>query len=74
MYPLLRIALALCNLSTDKIEDGIGKLLTKADVTRLASKAQAHVARECEDALLKAKQIVKMLEMQDDGTLMAMVQ
>ena len=29
LYPLLRVALALCNLSAEKTEDGIAKLLTK---------------------------------------------
>ena len=59
---MLRIALALCNLSAEKVEDGLGKLVMKGDITKLASKAKAGTAKECEQALAKAKQLLRMLD------------
>ena len=38
--PLLRVALCLCNLSAQQTEDGIGKLLANADVSKIASNAK----------------------------------
>ena len=35
-FPLLRISLALANLASDKIEDGVSKMLNKSDVAMLA--------------------------------------
>ena len=61
LYPLLRVALALCNLSAEKTEDGIAKLLTKSDVTKVASKAKATEAKQAEKTLSKAKSIVAAL-------------
>ena len=61
LYPLLRVALALCNLSAEKTEDDIAKLLTKSDVTKVASKAKATEAKQAEETLSKAKSIVAAL-------------
>ena len=64
MCPLLRVALCLCNLSAEQVQDGIGKLLVKSDVTKLASKAKEKTAQACEDALLRSKAIIAALSEQ----------
>ena len=74
MHPMLRLAVLLCNLSAEKAEDGIGKLLVKSDVARIASKAKAAVAKECEEVLLKSKQIAEALDMAEDETLLPLGQ
>ena len=71
---MLRIALGLCNLSAENVEDGVAKLLTKADVTKIASKAHAAKAKECEEVLVKARGMVKALEMDDDSCLLPLGQ
>ena len=64
MFPLLRVALCLCNLSASQVQDGIGKLLVKTDVSKLASKAKEATAQACEDTLVKAKAIIAALSAQ----------
>ena len=63
LFPLLRVALLLVNLSAqpERVEDGIAKLLVKSDVVKLASKGKADVAADCEDTLVKAKLIANVL-------------
>lgn len=60
-YPMLRNAMVLANLSSPKVEDGIAKLLSKSDVTKIASKAQASKATACENALCQAAGIASYL-------------
>ena len=64
MFPLLRVALCLCNLSASQVQDGIGKLLVKSDVAKLASKAKDAKAKACEETLVKAKAIIATLSEQ----------
>ena len=64
MFPLLRVALCLCNLSAEQVQDGIGKLLMKSDVAKLASKACSAKAKACEETLVKAKAIIATLSEQ----------
>ena len=64
MFPLLRVALCLCNLSASLVQDGIGKLLWRTDVLKLASKAKEATAQACEDTLVKAKAIIAALSEQ----------
>ena len=64
MFPLLRVALCLCNLSASQVQDGIAKLLVKSDVARLASKAKDAKAKACEETLVKAKAIIAALSEQ----------
>ena len=64
MFPLLRVALCLCNLSASQVQDGIGKLLVKSDVSKLASKAKEATAQAGEDTLVKAKAIIAALSEQ----------
>ena len=51
MFPLVRVSLALANLTSDKVEDGVAKLLQKSDISRVASKAKAAEATEAEEFL-----------------------
>ena len=48
MYPLIRIAFALVNLTSLKHEDNVAKLLAKTDITRLATKNFVLKAQEAE--------------------------
>jgi hypothetical protein len=61
MFPLLRVALMLVNLTSDKVEDGIAKLLSKSDVSKLTQKGKAHAVLECEDALVTAQRLSNVL-------------
>eukprot|EP00959_Pyramimonas_sp_CCMP1952_P464417 9486575-Pyramimonas_sp.AAC.1 len=36
VYPLIRVAVAVANLTGDKVEDGAARLLVKNDVAKLA--------------------------------------
>ena len=54
MFPLIRVALALTNLTGNKFEDSVAKTLSKADVTKISSKSQLTVATEAESALQNA--------------------
>jgi hypothetical protein len=47
-FPLVRVALLLANLTSPKQEDGIAKLLTKADLTKLCGKAKLATVEQCE--------------------------
>ena len=58
-HPLVRAAFLLGNLSSDKIEDGIARCLSKNDVKQIASKPKAKVATIAEDHLSDAFFIVK---------------
>ena len=67
MFPLLRVALCLCNLSASQVQDGIAKLLMKSDVARLAAKAQSAKAKACEETLVKAKAMLAALSEKYEG-------
>ena len=67
MFPLLRVALILCNLSASQVQDGIAKLLFKSDVARLAAKAHSAKAKACEDTLVKAKAIIATISEKYEG-------
>ena len=41
----------LCNLTSDKKEDGLARLLVKSDLNKLCSKSQAGLVQQCEVAL-----------------------
>jgi len=58
MFPLIRVALLVANLSSDKKEDGICRFLSKQDVAKLTSKAKCAFIEACEDVLKDAMQIV----------------
>ena len=47
----MRASMLLCNLTSDKKEDGLAKLIVKSDLVKLCGKSQARVAQQCEDAL-----------------------
>ena len=57
--PLIRVALALCNLQTDQKEDGIAKLLTPGDVKRLTSKVGLSQSKQLECMLKEAMDILE---------------
>ena len=56
-HPLVRTALLMANLTSDKKEDGIAKLLVKGDVARVAGKSKEQKCGEAEAALSDAMQI-----------------
>ena len=58
-WPLTRVALALCNLQTDRKEDCIAKLLTSGDVKRLTSKAGLSESKQLEGMLKEAMDILE---------------
>ena len=66
-YPLTRNAMVLANLTSNNMEDGFARLLSKTDVVKLASKANAKTAAECEGTLRAAAIIVNFLR--DGGKL-----
>ena len=50
-FPLIRVAFALTNLTSDKVEDGISRLLQKQDLVRLSTKGSADEAWRLEQML-----------------------
>ena len=64
LYPLVRVAFALCNLSGSHQQDGIARTLVKSDVTKAASKASMKRADEAEQVLKHAEAIVESLKHQ----------
>ena len=53
-YPLTRAALVLVNLTCDKIEDGIARLLSQGDVKTVASLKNKEAVAESESVLVDA--------------------
>ena len=47
----------LCNLTSDKKEDGLARLIVRSDLQRLCHKPQAMVVQQCEDALRDSHKI-----------------
>jgi len=52
--PLTRVALLLCNLSSDKVEDGIAKRLIPKDITKLTGKKYKAEVEDLESTLKHA--------------------
>jgi len=46
LFPLVRVALALANMTSDKIEDGVARLLGKTDILKVANKTDEAVEAE----------------------------
>ena len=59
-FPLVRSSVLLANLTTDKIEDGVARLLHKSDVVKVASKSMAKEVNQAEQALQESLQIVSV--------------
>ncbi|CAK0801107.1 unnamed protein product [Prorocentrum cordatum] len=62
MYPLIRVALAIANLTGDKVEDGVARLLVKNDVTKVASTPKMAEANTAESILGEAMDIARGLD------------
>jgi hypothetical protein len=60
-YPLVRAALLLCNLSSNKVEDGIARLLSKSDIRSAAAKSLAVASARAERVLQEAIDIVESI-------------
>ena len=60
-FPMLRVALALSNLTCDKIEDRVAKLIVRADVLKLAGKQMASTSLEYEKTLSQAMSIAETI-------------
>lgn len=71
--PLLRVALALANLSSDKKVDGVARLVTPADVGKVSGKGSLALAMQCEmtlkDALDIADALINQGKCDDDASL-----
>ena len=61
MYVLTRNALCMVNLTCSITEDGIAKLITKSEISKLASKASAAKAKAAEDTLQDSQKIIEAL-------------
>ena len=61
LFPLVRVSLALTNMTGDKVEDGVARLLGKPDVAKVASKTRIGEATEAEAILGEAMQIANTL-------------
>ena len=51
LFPMSRVAFMVCNLTSPKIVDGIGKLVTKTDLASLKSKSQLIQLHSMEEML-----------------------
>ena len=60
-YVLTRNALCMANLACSTQEDGNANLITKSEITKLASKASAIQAKRAEDTLKDSRQIITAL-------------
>jgi len=61
-YPLVRAAMMLANLTSDRIEDGIARLLLKSDVKFVAGRNKMIAASESEATLTDAMAIAKAID------------
>ena len=57
LFPLIRVALALANMTGEKIEDGVARYLLKTDVSKLTAKTKLNAIEEAEGALQNAYDI-----------------
>ena len=69
MFPLLRVSLALVNLTAAKQQDGIARFITKTDVARVAGRGQLEKAKAYEATLQAAFEIVDGLQLSKDDVL-----
>ena len=69
MFPMLRVSLALVNLTAAKQQDGIARFITKTDVTRVAGRGQLEKAKAYEATLQAAFEIVDGLQLSKDDVL-----
>jgi hypothetical protein len=60
-YPLVRAALMLTNLTTNKVEDSIARLINKSHVASVASKQNMAAATEAEHVLGEAFELAKTI-------------
>jgi len=51
LFPLVRVALALANMTSDKVEDNVARLLNRGDINKVAGKAKAVNTYEAEGIL-----------------------
>ena len=64
-YPLIRAALILVNLTCDKLEDGVARLLRDTDVKAVAAVKNMAAVAEAESVLLDAMNIDKAMDRGD---------
>ena len=60
-YPLIRVAMALVNLSSPKLEDGISRLLVKTDFAKVSSKKMKDRTEAADTVLKEAMSIMDLL-------------
>ena len=65
-YPLMRVALALGNLTSNKVEDGVARLLERSDIKKVTSKPMAPKVKLYESTLSDALRIVDTISRQAD--------
>ena len=68
-FPFVKNALLEANLQTDKVVDGICKLITPTMVGQLASKQKRDFVKECEQAMAEARQLCKAVSLPDELTI-----
>ena len=75
-HPLLRVALAICNLTTDKQVNNIAQFVVKNDVTKATGKLCAEKAKQAEGILTDGMEIVHLLKnkLKDDAATQALGQ
>ncbi|CAK0808824.1 unnamed protein product [Prorocentrum cordatum] len=61
LHPLIRVAVAIANLTGDKVEDGVARLFVKNDVAKLAGKPKMAEAGAAERILDEAMGVAKGL-------------
>ena len=61
MFHLIWVSLALDNLISDKLEDGVARLLSKADVAKVAAKPKLASVTEAESTMQNALEIANSL-------------
>ncbi len=61
-YPLIRVGLLLTNLTSPKNEDGVAKMIVKADVGKLTQKGAVDKVNEVEDAFAQAFDVFHALQ------------
>ena len=60
-YPLIRVALAVTNMTGDKVEDGVARLLGKTDANKITTNKYTEQVDKAEDILDQAVAITKPL-------------
>ena len=69
MFPMLRVSLALVNLTTTKVQDGIARFIGKADVARVGNANNTEKALAYEATLKSSFDIVQTLGLCNDDVL-----